>query len=964
LGTAGSIGFEFGETTQVVDNSDPQTLTTLTLTASQRDMTKTAGDAQSQVFSTELATALEVTVVDDLGDAVVGLTPTATGSGTITAFSATDSTGKSTATWTLGSAVGAQTMTVALAGYPDAVFTATATTGPLASYAIVFDSFASAAGAGNDITITAKDAGGNTITGHTGIVTITATDSAATLPAPYTFVAGDSGVKTLNVILKTAGEQTVTATTDSVTASVSGTVVPAAASKIVLTASATTVASGGVGTSTLTATIQDAFENTVAAESGVVSYAVTGADTTNAGWTSETATLASGVATKDFTTQGVVASPGSVVVTVTATKGALTAGTIDLTIVNFSVTPAASNARIGDTITLSVEGAQGTVSWVVAGDAGVGTLGSFSGTNSETAVFTVAKAGNATITVTEAGKTSVATVAAYNDVAITDKPDTVVTVKPGADSAEFSVSGGDASYTWSVTGPSSVPPASGSTYKFTAPSTGSFAGEYTIAVTDSISTNSETFKVYVPLVIEPTTTLISIMSNASAQPFTLTGAVDPTPYTATVDSFDDDLTYTPVTAVFSGNTASYAFDPSDYSVTTETKEYSLDFAVQGLTDPSTVTMSIVPVLTKNFAGTIVDADGDPVSGVTVTITSPANFTSQAPQITDVLGEFTFSGLVVLKESVLGFKAQKTQYVPKTFTSDALASPIKLADAGASISGTTNATAKVTLFNAAGTVAGPMDTAAGGAFKFEFAVASASSVDYTITASATGKYGDATFTADSATYTPVVNIVLAAIANPGALTGSTAVNASAPQEFTSVVGGKTLKLVISPVLGGGVVEIAPPVATDITDTTAPIKSGVKWEIDGLGKGHPVTLLVPCSLADAIAVANGIKGVKPAKAVRFKNSGSTSTWQVAEVDLSKINYDGDNSSIEAVIRDWSSNIVGIGAAASAAGQSDDSSDCFIGSLSASGSPGSMVAWIFIAIILAAGIVLRTNKKRKLN
>ena len=49
------------------------------------------------------------------------------------------------------------------------------------------------AGVATSATVTAKDAFGNTATGYTGVVHFTSTDPQASLPASYTFVAGDSG---------------------------------------------------------------------------------------------------------------------------------------------------------------------------------------------------------------------------------------------------------------------------------------------------------------------------------------------------------------------------------------------------------------------------------------------------------------------------------------------------------------------------------------------------------------------------------------------------------------------------------------------------------------------------------------------------------------------------------------------------------------------------------------------------
>jgi hypothetical protein len=70
------------------------------------------------------------------------------------------------------------------------------------------------AGTAFSVTVTAQDQFGNTITNYTGTVHFTSNDGAATLPANYTFIAGDNGVHTFNngVTLNTAGSKTVTAT--------------------------------------------------------------------------------------------------------------------------------------------------------------------------------------------------------------------------------------------------------------------------------------------------------------------------------------------------------------------------------------------------------------------------------------------------------------------------------------------------------------------------------------------------------------------------------------------------------------------------------------------------------------------------------------------------------------------------------------------------------------------------------
>jgi hypothetical protein len=74
------------------------------------------------------------------------------------------------------------------------------------------------AGVAGTITVTAKDAYGNTATGYAGTVHFTSTDGAAVLPANATLTAG---VGTFSVTLKTVGTLSVTAT-DTVTASITG----------------------------------------------------------------------------------------------------------------------------------------------------------------------------------------------------------------------------------------------------------------------------------------------------------------------------------------------------------------------------------------------------------------------------------------------------------------------------------------------------------------------------------------------------------------------------------------------------------------------------------------------------------------------------------------------------------------------------------------------------------------------
>ena len=69
-------------------------------------------------------------------------------------------------------------------------------------------------GSTQSVTVTALDAYGNVATGFTGAVHFTSTDGTATLPADYTFQAGDNGSHEFNlgIRLLAFGPQTVTVT--------------------------------------------------------------------------------------------------------------------------------------------------------------------------------------------------------------------------------------------------------------------------------------------------------------------------------------------------------------------------------------------------------------------------------------------------------------------------------------------------------------------------------------------------------------------------------------------------------------------------------------------------------------------------------------------------------------------------------------------------------------------------------
>jgi ELWxxDGT repeat protein len=138
-----------------------------------------------------------------------------------------------------------------------------------------------AAGVGFLITVTALDVFGNVATGYVGTVGFASSDPAAALPASYAFTAADQGVYTVTVTLKTAGQQTVTATdaqTGTITGQVALRVQPAAAAQFSVTVSNPTPTAGNAVTVTVTAL--DPYGNTATGYRGTVHFTSTDAQAT------------------------------------------------------------------------------------------------------------------------------------------------------------------------------------------------------------------------------------------------------------------------------------------------------------------------------------------------------------------------------------------------------------------------------------------------------------------------------------------------------------------------------------------------------------------------------------------------------------------------------------------------------------------------------------------------------------
>lgn len=191
------------------------------------------------------------------------------------------------------------------------------------------------AGAAFTVTVTAQNASNATDTGYLGTVRFSSTDPRAVLPADYTFVPADAGVRVFSsgATLKAAGSGTVAINDVSdvtKTGSTSITVNPAAANKLVFSQQPTSTAAGVAISAAPTVRIEDQFGNLTTSTAGVT-LAVTGATATLNGTTTQPG--AAGVATYTGLT---VTKAG------TYTLSATSSGLIGATSTSFTVSAAAA----------------------------------------------------------------------------------------------------------------------------------------------------------------------------------------------------------------------------------------------------------------------------------------------------------------------------------------------------------------------------------------------------------------------------------------------------------------------------------------------------------------------------------------------------------------------------------------------------------------------------------------------
>ena len=498
-----------------------------------------------------------------------------------------------------------------------------------------------------------------------------ATDSAGKFytPNPGTeitsvTIADGADSASFNYMDQKAGTPTVTVSTDGLTAaSQPQTIVPAAAAKMTLEASKTLLASGGKGAAELTAKIFDAFDNLVATDD-TTQVTFTATPDTYLTIAGSPATAIDGVAKTTVTTKaGAVPSPpASAEVSITA--GSLTApAPVALTIVNFAIQVSGDTRLLvsGNTpdsvVLVGTGGTAGNYRWALNG------VGSLSGTNTDSVTYSApasitGTSETVTVTLTDAADANLVdmvTITVFNKVAITDKPTTPPIVEAGATSATFTVGGGDDTlYTWSLkdsAGGVIGTPQTGSSYFFTAPSTGAFAGVYTVSVADN-SGFMDSFEVKVPFKLDP-----------SSKAFTETKLDgQPNPQTFTVLGADSDYTWEILDTAQVAAPGVYgtwakaspvAADPVNILTPADVdaiKRFYIRVTVENdadLTDDNGLNQRIfgpftlVPV--AEFTVTVSDAAGAAIEGATVGVdyTDPSTGTKVAAKATDVDGKAVF-----------------------------------------------------------------------------------------------------------------------------------------------------------------------------------------------------------------------------------------------------------------------------------------------------------------------------------
>ncbi|MDQ6964830.1 MAG: PKD domain-containing protein, partial [Mariprofundales bacterium] len=212
-------------------------------------------------------------------------------------------------------------------------------------------------------------------------------------------------------------------------------------------------------------------------------------------------------------------------------------------------------------------------------------------------------------------------------------------------SVSVKMGGGNRQFGYSVSGPvtSGVVSTVGDSYTFTAPTTGHFAGTYTITLQDVISTQSKTLKVVVPYRVESAARVL-LTSSSSGIVVNLYGAASGATFavalydglTPATSSTKATLSAATVSADVNG-VASVTVTPT--AVTAATPVLVRFTPISGGTPANDAPIMVVPAQTVTVVAKNSN-NNKPVSGVAIDLVRPSEFVATATS--DAYGKATFS----------------------------------------------------------------------------------------------------------------------------------------------------------------------------------------------------------------------------------------------------------------------------------------------------------------------------------
>ncbi|HEV3081124.1 MAG TPA: fibronectin type III domain-containing protein, partial [Gemmataceae bacterium] len=234
------------------------------------------------------------------------------------------------------------------------------TVNPAAASTLVVAGFPSpiTAGVAGAVAVTAKDPYGNTATSYAGTVHLTSSDAQAVLPVNSTLT---NGTGSFSVTLKTAGQQSLTAT-DTVTASIAGSqtgisVNAAAASSLIVSGFPATTTAGTAGNFAVTA--KDPYGNTATGYTGTVRF--TSSDSQAALPANSTLTNGAGSFTATLKTAGAqsLTATDTVTATITGSQTGITVNPAAASTLVVAGFPSPVTAGTAATVTVTAKDAYG-----------------------------------------------------------------------------------------------------------------------------------------------------------------------------------------------------------------------------------------------------------------------------------------------------------------------------------------------------------------------------------------------------------------------------------------------------------------------------------------------------------------------------------------------------------------------------------------------------------------------------